>query len=225
MAEKDRAVAMADAGLAEVERLAPLMPPDEAARQRRAFSNAAALSRAMRGFTRCAVAYFEDMADKADAPKRLEAAVADAHAEIGHLATTAPAKLHLDGIVAYCGELLEEYRAERAMRRRLESRKGIVDFVIPGGIFDDGRVSRMMHAAYSERKGDRLVRHVGNARYPNGRITVRLKAPQTATIEVELDRDEAYDAAKVWSDGVWTVSIGKSGSSFPSVKSVLAIEP
>jgi hypothetical protein len=54
----------------------------------------------MRGFTRCAVAYFEDMADKADAPKRLESAVADVRAGIALLAATAPAKLHLDGISA-----------------------------------------------------------------------------------------------------------------------------
>ena len=54
IAEKDRAVAMAEAGLATVERLAPLMPPDEASRQRAAFSNAVVLASAMRGFTRCA---------------------------------------------------------------------------------------------------------------------------------------------------------------------------
>ena len=225
MVEKDRAVAMAEAGLAKVESLAPLMPQDESARQCGAFSNAVALARAMRGFTRCALAYFEDMADKADEPRRLAAAVVDARAEIARLAKNSPDGLHLDGISAYCGELLEEYRVERSMRRRMESRHDVVDFVVPGGIFDDGRVSRIMHAAYSERKGDRLVRHVGNLRYPNGRITVRLKGPQSARIEVALDPDgpQAADVAKEWLDGVWTVSIGKKGREFPSVMSISAL--
>ena len=224
IAEKDRAVAMAEAGLATVERLAPLMPPDEASRQRAAFSNAVVLASAMRGFTRCAIAYFKDMSSRADEPKRLKAAVADAMAEIARLSENAPARLNLDGIAAYCTEFLEEYRVERSMRRHLETSPGVIDFVIPGGIFDDGRVSRMMHAAYSERKGDRLVRHVGNARYPNGKITVRLNAPQSAQIDVVLcpDGAQSADIVKKWANGTWTVSIGKKGQSFPSVMSIAA---
>jgi len=225
LAEKDHAVAEAESRLSEVGRLAPLMPPEEAARQLRAFSNAVALARAMRGFARCAVAYFEDMADRADEPKRLSAAVADARSEIARCAGDIPAGLRLDGILSYCDELLEEYRAERTMRRALEAREDVVDFVIPGGIFDDGRVGRMMHAAYSERKGDALVRHVGNARYPNGRIEVALKAPQTAKIEVDLDPCGAQlaDVDSRWSNGVWTVSIGKKpGLAHPSVRSIAA---
>jgi len=222
--EKDRAVEMAEAGLAKVEKLASLMPPEEAARQRCAFSNAVVFTRAMRSFTRCAVAYFEDMEDKVDTPTRLEAAIAAARSEMAALSVKTPGKLHLDGIAAYCSELWEEYRVERAMRRRFEARKDVFDFVIPGGIFDDGRISRMMHAAYSGRKGDALVRHVGNARYPNGGITVRLKAPQSAEIEIDFERDGAVaaDVSKSWSDGVWTVSIGKAGSAFPAVKSISA---
>ena len=227
LAEKDRAVAAAEANLVAVEGLAAKMPRDEYVRQRRSFANAVLLARAVRGFTRCAVAYFEDMADRADSPSRLCLAVADARAEIAHLAENAPAELRLDGVAAYCGELLDEYRVERAMRRRLESRPGVSDFVIPGGIFDDGRVGRMMHAAYSERKGDCLVRNVGNARYPNGMITVRLKASRSARIDVELAPGGAREAAveSKWSDGVWTVSISKRGSGYPRVLFVAAVEP
>ena len=114
---------------------------------------------------------------------------------------------------------MEEYSVERAMRRRIESRAEGVDFVIPGGIFDDVKVRRVMHAAYRERRGCRIVRHVGNARYPNGTIAVRLKAPQSARIEVALDPDGAQcaDITKSWSNGVWSVTVGKKGVEHPAV--------
>lgn len=218
MAEKDRAVVAAETGLARIERLAPLLPPDECARQRRAFSNAVALARSMRAFTRCAATYFDEMSNRVDCPKRLECAVAEARSEIAGM-TGCSMEPYLTGLSSYCGELLEEYRVERAMRRRIESRAEVVDFVIPGGIFDDVKVRRVMHAAYPERRGCRIVRHVGNARYPNGTIAVRLKAPQSARIEVALDPDGAQcaDITKSWSNGVWSVTVGKKGMEHPAV--------
>lgn len=224
-AEKDEAVLAAERGLAAVERLSASLPPDEYARQRDAFAYAVALSRATRAFTRCALAYFGDMEARADEPARLAREIAAARAEIGSLGEAARGDAYIGGIAAYCAEFADEYRAERAMRKCFENRKDVCDFVIAGGIFDDGRVSRTMHAAYPERMASGLVRQAGNSRYPNGRLTVRLKAPETARIEVDLDPEGAgaADVCKSWKDGVWTVSVGKKGSGHPLVRFIAAV--
>ena len=96
---------------------------------------------------------------------------------------------------------------------------------MPGGIYDDGRVIRMMHAALPQTKADRVVRFAGNNRFPIGRIAVRLTAPETARIDVALDPDgvQECDVAKSWKDGVWTVSVGKKGSSYPGILSIAAV--
>ena len=222
--EKDRGVALAEKGLAAIERFRDEMPADEYGRQRRAFANAVTLSKALRAYTRCVVAYFEDMAEGSDEPKRLAKASAEASATIDALRGGIMDRPYLDGIGFLCREFLREYRIERAMRRKLQ-RPDVYDFVLPGCITDDGRVVRLMHAAYPETKTDRIVRYAGNNRFPIGRITVKLHAPESARIEVALDPDgaSACDVRKSWADGIWTVSIGKTGADYPAVLSVAAV--
>ena len=223
LAEKEAGVRLAQEGLRTIEALNGQMPPAEYERQHRAFSNAVVVAMAMRAYTRCVVAYFEDMQAESDEPTRLASVAADAGLEIKAMRGGCLDGPYLDGIGFLCSELLNEYMAERAMRREYE-RTDVYDFVIPGGIYDDGRVSRMMHAAYPELKSGRVVRHVGNNRYPNGRLSVRLKAPQNAKIEVVLDPDGAStcDIRKTWKEGFWTVSVGKSGSTYPAVVAIVA---
>ena len=224
LAEKDLGVRLAEDGLATIEGMKGMMPEDEYVRQHRAFANAVTVSRALRGYTRCVVAYFEDMAAGADEPLRLKDASDEASRTVADLMGGALDAPYLDGIGFFCKELLREYRIERAMRRRLEVPE-VYDFVVPGGIYDDGRVIRMMHAALPQTKADRVVRFAGNNRFPIGRIAVRLTAPETARIDVALDPDGAQecDVAKSWKDGVWTVSVGKKGSSYPGILSIAAV--
>ena len=223
LAEKARAVELAQRGLATIEGLKGLLSEVEYARQHRAFANAVTLSRSIEAFTKCAIAYFEEMKAGVDRPTRLEESVAEA---CSLLAEDCPEELrgYREGLSSYCRELLREYGVERAMRKANE-RPEVFDFVNVGGIYDDGRVERVMHAAYPEAKKDRVVRHVGNGRYPNGRITVRLKAPETARIDVVLDPDgpTSCDVVRSWSDGVWTVSVGKKGSAYPVVETISAV--
>ncbi len=82
-----------------------------------------------------------------------------------------------------------------------------------------------MRAADAGGVDGRLVRQGGNNRYPNGRITVRLNAPETAEIEVVLSPSGSArcDLHKSWADGVWTVSVGKQGDAFPAVERIAAI--
>ena len=225
LAEKDRGLELAERGLATVERLKDDLPAEEYARQHRAFANAVTLAKAMRAYTRCVVAYFEDMAARQDAPARLAAASSAAQETIAALKGGEMDAPYLNGIGFFCRELLREYRLERAARAKFEARKDVYDFVIAGGIYDDIRVGRLMHAAYPETKADRIVRHVGNPTFPIGRITVRLNAPADARIDVALDPDgaPACDVRKEWADGTWTVSIGKTGADYPAVLSVAAV--
>lgn len=223
LAEKDAGVALAERGLKAVEALERRMSADEFARQRRAFSTAVVVARAIRAYTRCAVAYFEDMRDRSDSPVRLTSAVESARREIGAMRGRGLDVPYLNGLGFLCDELPKEYGIERAMRRGYE-RADVYDFVIPGGIYDDGRVSRTMHAAYSETRSGRVVRRAGNERYPNGRITVRLKAPKDAAVDVVLDPEGASicDVKKTWKDGWWTISVGKVGRNYPLVSAIVA---
>ena len=224
-AEKAQAVELAQRGLATIEGLKGLLDADEYARQHRAFANAVTLSRSLEAFTKCVIAYFEEMKSGADRPKQLEESVA---AACSLFAGDCSDELrgYQEGLSSYCRELQREYGLERAMRKANE-RPDVFDFVNVGGIYDDGRVERVMHAAYPEAKKGRVVRHVGNSRYPNGRITVRLKAPESARIDVLLDPDgpSSCDIIRSWRDGVWTVSVGKKGIGYPIVETVLAVEP
>ena len=223
-AEKDEGVRRAERGLATLERMRDRMPADEYARQHRAFANAVRVAKAMRAHAACTLAYFEDMAAQVDEPSRLVAAADAADREIVALRGTEIDGFYLDGIQFLCRELVREYRIERAMRRELE-RPDVYDFVIPGGLYDDVRLSRAMHAAYPETKADCVIRYAGNLRYPDGTITVKLTAPADAEIEVRLDPDGTRKCMmrKSWSDGVWTVVVGKDGAEHPGILSIAAL--
>jgi hypothetical protein len=238
LAEKDVGLAAAERGLAEIERLKPRLPPDEFRRQHRAFSNAVKGAKALRAYTRCAVAYFEDMEAGKDVPDRLNAASAAAVGEIEGLMANVNDdftgsgsyfnvvggnldRVYFVGLRFFCRELVREYALERSMRRRLEQAKAY-DFVIAGGIYDDNRVVRTMHGAYSDTKSDRVVRYAGNTVFPNGTIAVKLRAPKDARVVVDLDPEGAQVCRidKSWNDGVWTVTVGKKGADYPGVLSI-----
>lgn len=221
--EKERGLALAKRGLATIERMKQALASDEYARQHRAFANAVTLAQALRAYTRCVVAYFEDMAEMRVTPVRLTAASADAIKTIAGLLGGELDKPYLDGISFYCRELLNEYRLEQTLRRAL-TRSDVYDFVVAGGIYDDGRVIRTMHESYPATKKDRVVRYAGNNRFPIGRITVKLRAPQTAHIDVALDSEgpQICDIRQTWANGIWTVSVGKKGVGHPAVVSISA---
>lgn len=225
LAEKDAGLALATNGLATVESLRDKMPPDEYERQHRAFATAVVAAKALRAYTRCVVAYFEDMQAGRDIPENLNRASTEAVREIEAMMTDGHNldRVYFIGLRFYCRELLREYGLERTMRKAME-RPDVYDFVIPGGIYDDNRTYRTMHGAHAATRDGRLVRIAGNDVFPNGTITVKLHAPKSANIKVALDSDGAQTCkvVKTWNEGVWTVTVGKTGSAYPAVLSISA---
>ena len=237
LAEKAEGLRLAERGLATIERMKGRLPDDEYDRQRRAFETAVKAAKSLQAYTKCVVAYFEDMAAGRDEPTTLrresEAAVrliesmmsdvTDQYATVGNPYFTTAGRnidrVYFIGLRFYCRELLREYALERSMRRALEKRADVVDFVVPGGIYDDNRTIRTMHGAHSAAKADRVVRTAGNPVFPNGTITVKFRDVPGAKVEVALDPDGAqvYSMNETVADGVRTVVIGKKGAKYPEV--------
>ena len=242
LAEKARGLAMAEEGLAAVRSLKSALPTDEYVRLSRAWENAVKVAKALKAFATCIVAYFEEMEAGRDFPERLETASAQAvslieslmdnvHPDVtGRRYYPATEKGCLDyayfnGLRFYCRELLAEYRAEQAVRRQLLDRGDVVDFVVPGGIYDDGRVLRPMHGAHSELVDGCPVRWVGNTVFPNGTIEVHLRDDPGAHLEVALapSGSQEYACTETVENGFRKVVLAKRGAAYPGVISIALV--
>ena len=243
LAEKAEGLRLAEEGLATVERMKDCLPQDEYERQHRAFDTAVKAAKSLQAYTRCVVAYFRDMAAGRDEPVSLKAESADAVRLIESMMDNvgddygsdlksyfATAGRNLDrvyfvGLRFYCRELLREYALERSMRRKLEARKDVLDFVVPGGIYDDNRTIRTMHGAHAATRDGRVVRTVGNPIFPNGTITVKFRDVPGAKVEVALDPEgaQAYTMTESVSGGIRTVVIGKKGAGYPDVMHIALV--
>ena len=260
LAEKDEAVRLAQEGLALLESVKDRLDPDEYARQQAAWTRAAGATVATRALFRCLSAYFDDMEANVSAPRRLAAAVQAADREITARMKNPAADPHAIGfknvrrrgkdldLVYYaplrwlCRATLDEFAAERAVRAGLLARREVKDFVVPGGLFDDNRIGRAMHASYSELRNGRPVRHVGNTIFPNGTVTVEFDAPAGATLEIGLDAasidvltvrvnggaartvraEKGVARVPVGATGKVSVTLAKADVSDPRVKAIAA---
>jgi hypothetical protein len=204
--EKDEAVAMADEGLRAVLSLRDRLPESEFRLAESAWQRATIATRAIRAWCQCLAAYFEDMEQgRADHPA-LSAAFMAAETELARLqqtstnteATTAAKPAGSDSgheygddhpvddtveaayvrpIQRHIETLAAEYDAEFHERSQWRARAGVVDYVVCGGLLDDIRVDRPMHASHARLINGRPVRFVGNRVFPNGSIEMRLRQP------------------------------------------------
>lgn len=242
--EKARAEKLAAEGLARIESLKERLDPEEYARQHRAWSIAAKAIPAMRSFWDCVAAYFDDMDANAPAAPRLAAAIDAAEKTI--MPRMKSTKIDLsefnlnacrargEDLDKVCfvtflwlsRELMNEYRAEYAARAKLLSRPDVIDFVVPGGIYDDVRVRRVMHSSYQTIDGGVPVRFVGNAAFPNGTIAVEFSDVADAKVEVDADPKYAKGFAVVErsANGVRSVTIAKKGASYPGIRSIALVK-
>jgi len=243
LAEKEKGLEMAEAGLKKIESLRGKMPADEYARQHRAFAAAVKAAKTLQAFAKCCVAYFEDMAARRDEPVSLrresESAVRVIESMMdnpaddftGNKAYFSVVGKNLDrayfaGARYYCRELLNEYACERSLRRAYEARADVIDFVTVGGIYDDNRTIRTMHGAYTQTLPGRVVRQAGNPIFPNGTISVQFSDAPGAVVEVSLDPSgsKEYSMRETVKDGIRTVTVGKKGRDYPALLGIALVK-
>ena len=244
-AEKALAERLATEGFAKLQTLKGRLDPAEYARQFRAWSIAAKAVPAMRAYYDCVCAYFDDMDANDAAATRLTAAIAAAEkvilprmkstkvdlSEFNLNACRARGedldKVYFVTFLWLSRELLNEYRADFAARQKFLSRADVLDFVIPGGIYDDVRVRRVMHASYQTIDGGVPVRFVGNAAFPNGTIAVEFRDVPGAKVEIDADPAYAKDfnVSETVANGLRTVTIAKKGAAYPGIRSIALVRP
>ena len=244
LAEKDEAVRMADEGFALLKTLKGRLPDDEYARHFRAWRNISLVSKATREYFRCACAYFDDMdANAADAP-RLTATVAAAEKTISALMENPDRTIdgyqdhctamgenmdvvYLFPLRWFCREFLREYKAEFAARQKFLGRPDVIDFVIPGGVYDDIRCWRTaMHASYQDVESGVPVRYAGNGIFPNGAVMVEFKESKGAKLEIDVDPARGasdYTLEDVTVNGFRRVTISKKGAAYPAIRSIALV--
>jgi hypothetical protein len=144
-------------------------------------------------------------------------------------------------LVALVRALEPEYVGEWAERAAWRAYPGIVDAVVCGGIGDDFRVRRYMHASHAQLIRGRPARAAGNRVFPNGFIECELAVPPARPFQlmirgdrgssagfrltvdgvsraVDYDADGAYEqrfATAAAAGGKITVRIEKAGADYP----------
>ena len=189
--EKDEAVALADRGFA----LLKSMDTPKSDFRHRLWENAPVVTRAVREMIRCFAAYFDDM-EKHDRNAgtlnmQVELALQEFDRLAGHKIESIKREvvnglehrlkelnctieeLVLEPLATICKELLQEYPAEFSAREKFLP--GTVDGIITGGITDDWRIVRYMHASHAVLRNGLPSRWAGNRVFPNGFMEMELE--------------------------------------------------
>ena len=255
--EKEQAVVLADNGLALLRSLE--LPANDF--RHRLWENAAVVTRAVRELVRCIIAYFDDMEwEKPDFP-HLKAQVMASLQEFDRLAghpvksvkrvfvngmehrlkeiNCSIEELVIEPLSTICRELLEEFPAEYAAKERFLT--GCEDGIITGGITDDWRIARYMHASHAVLYNGLPSRLAGNRVFPNGFIEMTLKRGEELVIFGEVEETDVFTlicngeriAAKFDGNGIFTlplppsveknisVRLEKSGKKYPRFYAVV----
>ncbi len=260
MEEKDEAVVIADKGLALLNTLD--LPPDDF--RHRLWKNAPVVTRAVLEMMKCFIYYFDDMEwEKSDHP-HLKAQVAASMKVFEKLAghplklikrevinglehrtnevNRTVEELVIEPLATICQELLAEFPAEFAAREKFLT--GCTDGIITGGLADDWRIYRYMHASHSVLHNGLPSRWAGNRVFPNGFMEMELKRGKELVIHGDpgvtdkftLTCDGKRIAASFDSDGCFimpleagsenvTVRLEKNGVQYPVFHAVLTREP
>ncbi len=199
LSEKREGAELVKKGLALLEELRPLIPPERHAVLSRLWNNLKTASDAISMLCRVTASYFEDMANRRHEPETLlrelaalppETVPAAAafcngmgHDSHEHENLLPIEKIYSRPLAGMAHLLLEEYRAETAVRERLEPGAELV--IVPGSITDDWRCIRNMHASHAFLKDGKLGRFVGNPVFPNG--FVKIAFPESGHVTLECD--------------------------------------
>jgi hypothetical protein len=138
----------------------------------------------------------------------------------------------IEPLATICRELQDEYSAEYSAREKFLP--GTVDGIITGGISDDWRIVRYMHASHAVLRNGLPSRWAGNRVFPNGFMEMKLKRGSKLVVYGESSEAEYFTLicdgenhqARFDSDGKFvlplkrgkekvTVRLEKSGSKYP----------
>lgn len=223
LAEKDDAVRIADESWQRLAELASRLPEKEYEFARVAWSNAVIVTRLIRAWCRCVCAYFDDLDARDPAHPALTHAIAEARAEFARVSPAALAAAELSGQEqtakaqgheygdsrdvedsldrAYARPLWQlirllvpYYEAEFAERRVWEAQPGLIEAVACGGLADDWRVVRYMHASHARLDNGRVARAAGNRVFPNGFLECTLAVPPSGEGRLVIKTDPAKAA-------------------------------
>jgi hypothetical protein len=266
-AEKDEALAMVLAGIERLEKLRERLLAEEYAKLERVWNCAKTAIISIRAFVYCTCAYFDDMEQgRQDGPSlretivwaedQIKTVLKGSSSEIPTLASICEGatlagdnldRVYSIPLLVLSRELLNEYNAEFAARRKWLKDPAMLDFAIPGGIFDDWRIGRYMHASHAELHNSKPVRYAGNTVFPNGFFELELKVQpnQPGTImlqgipednlEFEFIVDGVSHIARFDEDGncgipfetsaaTLPVKIKKRGKTYPAILAVAALK-
>ena len=128
-------------------------------------------------------------------------------------------ELVLEPVASICQELLTEFPAEFAAKKKFLA--GCEDGIITGGITDDWRIYRYMHASHSVLHNNLPSRWAGNRVFPNGFIEMELKRGKKLVIfgepditdQFTLTIDEKSIIAQFDSDGTCQVELPPTSNS------------
>lgn len=202
LAEKNEAVRLAELGSENLTALAPALPEGFRSTLQREWNNLGLVARAMRrfiGFSLDALEGLQALDDRSeslreqlrafrtrfDIPDLADAATDDAETIETDLFApdTSPVEtIWVAPLAALMARIIEEYVIELRMRRELADTPGAVDFMVPGGIADDWRVGRHMHASHAALRDGRIVREVGNKLFPDGHVDLFPRLPQDGAL-------------------------------------------
>lgn len=213
--EKREAIAIADRAVAILDSLENISGYEhELAWRKERWHNASIATRAFYALSNIVCAYFDDM-EKGDASApALHAAVAEGKAQLSamagfdlknevvgsekfvnglgqHLFSRFNGVLdtYLKPFYAIFDLLEKEFDIEFAMREKYAS--DAFDCIICGGITDEWRVKRYMHAGHASVRDGEIFRFAGNTIFPNGYLEMSLRVPDNGgTLEIYGDIEE-----------------------------------
>ncbi|MBO5760533.1 MAG: exo-alpha-sialidase [Lentisphaeria bacterium] len=208
IAEKEEAVILADRGLALLEKA---NPPATDFRWR-LWKNAPVVTRAVLELVKCIAAYFDAMEEGMSNYTFLQQQVEDSIKKLNSLAGheveilkrefinglehrmkevgCTIEELVLEPLSAICKELLAEFPAECAAKERFLEYS--VDGIITGGISDDWRIARYMHASHSILHNNLPARYAGNRVFPNGFMEMELERGEELLIYGAMDVTDKF---------------------------------
>ena len=147
-------------------------------------------------------------------------------------------ELVIEPLAAICQELLAEFPAEYKARKKFLT--GCADGIITGGITDDWRIARYMHASHAVLHNGLPSRWAGNRVFPNGFMEMELKrgaelavfgAPEVTRrfslicdgrrMDAEFDENGVFTMPLTPSDKNVSVRLEKNGSAYPVFHAVV----